>query len=68
MENLTSMGLVTYHSNLNRKERVKLKNYVASMLELSYSVIDARFTGRAQFTKAELIALKNVISQELWKG
>lgn len=66
-EKLTGVGLVAYHERLTRKDRVKLKNYVAFMLGLSYSVVDGRFTGRQQFTNAELIALQPVISGELWR-
>lgn len=66
-QKLTSMGLVSYHEGLSRKDRVRLKNYVALMLGLSYAVIDGRFSGRKKFTAAELIALQPVIDGELWK-
>lgn len=67
MANLTSVGLQTYHNGLGKKDRVKLKNYVSSLFGLSYSVIDGRFSGRKEFSAAELIALKPVIENELWK-
>lgn len=66
-EKLTCMGLVAYHAGLSRKDRVKLKNYVAGLFELSYSVIDLRFTGRMHFTPAELLALQPVIEGETWR-
>ena len=64
---LTSMGLVTYHESLSRSERVELKNYVASLFRLSYSVVQKRFAGGMEFTAAELIALQPVIEEELWR-
>ena len=64
---LTSMGLVDYHRELQRKERVKLINYTAVLFGLSASVVKRRFNGGMKFTNAELIALQPVIDQELWR-
>lgn len=66
-EKLTSVGLVSYHASLVRKDRVKLKLYVSHLLQLSYYAVDGRFSGRQQFTTAELIALQPVIDNELWR-
>lgn len=66
-EKLTGMSLVSYYAGLSRKERVMLQNYVASLFCLSASVVYARFTGRMEFTAAELIALKPVMEGELWR-
>lgn len=67
IEKLTSMGLVSYHKSLDRKERVQLKNYVSLLFGLSYAVVDGRFCGRMKFTNAELLALKPVIENESWR-
>lgn len=67
MKNLSSMGLVSYHNGLSEKDRVKMKSYVSLMLGLSYSVVHKRFIGGMDFKAAELIALKPVIEDELWK-
>lgn len=67
MEKLTNAGLQSYHKNLTRKERVKLKLYVASQFGISYFSADGKFAGRQQFSPAELLALQPIIDKETWK-
>ena len=50
MEKLTNAGLQSYHKNLARKERVKLKMYVASQFGISYFSVDGKFVGRQHFS------------------
>lgn len=66
-EKLTNLGLQTYHMNLSRKERVKLKNYVSAMFNISYYSTDGKFAGRQRFSPAELLALQPIIDNELWR-
>ncbi len=66
-ENLTNLGLQSYHLKLSRKERVKLKNYISAKFGISYFSTDAKFAGRQRFSPAELLALEPIIGGELWR-
>ena len=66
-EKITSMGLLSYYNGLTLKERVRFKNYVAQLFELSYFTIDGKFSGRTRFSAAEILALQPVVKSESWK-
>lgn len=66
-KNLTSVGLQSYYSGLSRKERVRLKAYVALVLGISEPVVANRFTGRREFSNAEVMALQPIIEGETWR-
>ena len=66
-EEFTKLGLLSYYSGLTQKERVRLKNYVAQLFELSYYTVDAKFSGKTNISAAELLALQPVIEGETWR-
>lgn len=66
-EDFTSLGLMSYYNGLTRKEKVKLKSFIALKFGLSYYTVDGKFCGRSRFSTAELLALQPIISEELWK-
>lgn len=66
-EELTNVGLQSYVKNLDHQEQMKLKTYVALKFGKSYMTVNDKFSGRRQFTPAELLALQTIIDSELWK-
>ena len=64
---LTVMGLRAYYQKLSQKEKVRLKNFVAQKFELSYFTIDSKFSGRGNFSAAELLAMQPIITAETWR-
>ena len=66
-EELTNVGLQSYVEKLDQKEQVKLKTYVALKFDKSYLTVNDKFSGRRQFTPAELLALQTIIDNELWR-
>ena len=66
-EEFTSLGLLSYYEKLTRKEKVRLKSYVASKFDLSYYTVDAKFRGNTNFSAAELLALQPIIESETWR-
>lgn len=66
-EELTNVGLQTYVKELDARDQMKLKTYVASKFGKSYLTVNDKFAGRRQFTPAELLALQTIIDNELWR-
>lgn len=66
-EELTNVGLQSYVKNLDQQDQIKLKTYVALKFDKSYLTVNDKFSGRRQFTPAELLALETIIDNELWK-
>lgn len=66
-EEFTTMGLMSYYNSLTSKEKVKLKTFVAQLIDRSYFTVDAKFRGKSNFSAAELIALQPYITQESWR-
>lgn len=66
-EDFTSLGLMSYYRSLTSKEKVKLKTFVAQLIDRSYYTVDAKFRGKSNFSAAELIALQPYINSESWK-
>ena len=66
-EELTNVGLQSYVKNLDQQEQIKLKTYVALKFDKSYLTVNDKFSGRRQFTPAELLALQTIIDNELWR-
>lgn len=66
-EELTNVGLQSYVKNLDLQDQRKLKTYVALKFDKSYLTVNDKFSGRRQFTPAELLALQTIIGNELWK-
>lgn len=66
-EELTNVGLQAYVKNLDLQDQRKLKTYVALKFDKSYLTVNDKFSGRRQFTPAELLALQTIIGNELWK-
>lgn len=66
-EELTNVGLQSYVKNLDQQDQRKLKTYVALKFDKSYLTVNDKFSGRRQFTPAELLALETIIDNELWK-
>lgn len=66
-EEFTTMGLMSYYNRLTSKEKVKLKTFVAQLIDRSYFTVDAKFRGKSNFSAAELIALQPYITQESWR-
>lgn len=66
-EELTNVGLQSYVKNLDQQDQIKLKTYVALKFDKSYLTVNDKFSGRRQFTPAELLALQTIIDNELWK-
>ena len=66
-EELTNVGLQSYVKNLNQQDQIKLKTYVALKFDKSYLTVNDKFSGRRQFTPAELLALQTIIDNELWR-
>ena len=66
-EELTNVGLQSYVKNLDQQDQRKLKAYVALKFDKSYLTVNDKFSGRRQFTPAELLALETIIDNELWK-
>lgn len=64
---LTNMGLQSYIKELPNDEQMKLKTYVAVKFGKSYLTVNDKFSGRRQFTPAELLALQTIIYDELWR-
>ena len=66
-EELTNVGLQSYVKNLDQQDQRKLKTYVALKFDKSYLTVNDKFSGRRQFTPAELLALETIIDNELWR-
>ena len=66
-EELTNVGLQSYVKNLDHQDQIKLKTYVALKFDKSYLTVNDKFSGRRQFTPAELLALQTIIDNELWR-
>lgn len=66
-EELTNVGLQSYVKNLDQQDQIKLKTYVALKFDKSYLTVNDKFSGRRQFTPAELLALQTIIDNELWR-
>ena len=66
-EELTNVGLQSYVKKLDQQEQIKLKTYVALKFDKSYLTVNDKFSGRRQFTPAELLALQTIIDNELWR-
>ena len=66
-EEFTKVRLMSYYNNLTSKEKVKLKTFVAQLIDRSYYTVDAKFRGKSNFSAAELIALQPYINSESWK-
>ena len=66
-EELTNVGLQSYVKNLDQQDQIKLKTYVSLKFDKSYLTVNDKFSGRRQFTPAELLALQTIIDNELWR-
>ena len=66
-EEFTKVRLMSYYNNLTSKEKVKLKTFIAQLIDRSYYTVDAKFRGKSNFSAAELIALQPYINSESWK-
>lgn len=66
-EEFTKVRLMSYYNNLTSKEKVKLKTFIAQLIDRSYYTVDGKFHGKSNFSAAELIALQPYISNESWR-
>lgn len=66
-EEFTKVRLMSYYNNLTSKEKVKLKTFIAQLIDRSYYTVDGKFRGKSNFSAAELIALQPYISNESWR-
>ena len=64
---LKNVGIQSYVKGLSSQDQIKLKTYVALRFNKSYITVNDKFTGRRQFTPAELLAIQTIITNELWK-
>ena len=66
-EKLNDVGLQSYHQNLGRRERSKMKSYIAAKLGISYFAVDNKFAGRSKWSIAELKFVEPIIENEEWR-
>ena len=66
-EKLNDVGLQSYHRNLGRRERSKMKSYIAAKLGISYFAVDNKFAGRSKWSIAEMNMVGPIIEREEWR-
>lgn len=69
MEIMTSVKLQAYYQeNLTKKEKSKLLTYLIQQFDYSYTSLQQKMTGKAEFNKRDLILIGEVINTESWKA
>ena len=69
-QNVNEMNDVTlqdYYTNLSKEEKGKLLKYIAFHLEIGYSTLIGKFSGRHHFSKVEALVIHKIINEETWK-
>lgn len=69
MEIMTSVKLQAYYQDsLSKNEKSQLLRYLIQQFDYSYSSLQQKMTGKAEFNKRDLILIGEVINSKSWKA
>lgn len=57
-----------YYAKLSKKEKSQILGYLITHYGFRYNTIQQKLTGKSEFNPRDLLAVKTVIKEELWRS
>lgn len=64
----SAITIKDYYANLTKKEKTQILAYLMNHYGFRYNSVQQKLTGKSDFNPRDLLVVKTVIKEELWKS
>ena len=64
----SAITIQDYYANLTKKEKTQILSYLITHYGFRYNSVKQKLTGKSDFNPRDLLVVKAVINEELWRS